>query len=660
MDSRLSMNMGDNRAGTVLGNVKAVAADIDKLISSALANSARIATNAANSVQGYFNSRSGQNQSGSSTTVMSQPLPNSGGVGSGNNPPSVMANGNGGSGFGIGLQRAAVGMGYAFSAMPGVQDQVVQNQLATRSGFFGYGSGGRDARYNQAQGLQGQMNRMGLATSTLDASMAMMTGQSLGIGVGLRNYNTLAMGVAGMSATVPGIGLEGTMQAYAGLQQGRTVNMMRAMGISARDAQGNPRSYTDIANQLWSKLNREKSVGRAITKEDIANGLLPGNSLDSMLNQVAGSNSALRSQLEAAIYAKASGAKDFSRGEMQRVGAISDFTASQGARTAAAAETLYGTSIAGAAGAEAGNVAMTKFSEALNKAIPVLEVLAYGKGALETGAGGGNGIFAKLAGSGIVKSLLGKIPGLATGGAAGARNAYMVGENGPELFVPNSDGKIVSNETIRFAGYRQSGGGVSTGGGSSVKAGTYGESDMRSLLASAGFTGAGLEAALKISKAESGWRTGAQGDKHLANSKWGNSVGLFQIRSLRDWEGYDDPWRDASRLTDPLYNAKAAFVKSKGGTNWNAWTTAKKLGLATGGSGGSTDASTYSAEGVADVNALRNVMASYSGGGKGGGTVNNMGGVTINIVGDKDPKKTAQEVKKILIDDGLLKRAGSA
>lgn len=649
--------MGDNRAGTVLGNVKAVAADIDKLISSALQNSARIATNAANSVQSYFNnSRPGQAQSGASNIIMPQTIPNSGGANNGNNPPQVMAPGNSGSGFGIGLQRAATAMGYAFSAMPGVQDQVVQNQLATRAGFFGYGSGNRDARYNQAQGLQSQMNKIGLATSTLDAGMSMVTGQSLGIGTALRNYNNLAIGIAGMSATVPGIGIEGTMQAYAGLQQGRSVNMMRAMGVSARDAQGNPRSYTDIANQLWSKLNREKSVSRALTKEDIANSLLPGNSLDSLLNQIAGNNTALRSQLEAAIYAKASGAKDFSRGEMQRVGGISDFTASQGARTAAAADTLYGTSRAGAAGAEAGNVVMTKFSEALNRAIPVLEVLAYSKGFLETGAGGGNGIFGKLAGSSFIKNILGKfIPGLATGGAAGAKNAYLVGENGPELFVPNSDGRIASNETLRFAGFRANGGSVN--GTDTRPAGsgkiTLGTDELESILKQAGFSGTGLANAMQISRAESGNRPYAWNPRGADLS-----YGLFQINMLGQMgkdrmkrfglSSYDD-------LYDPLTNAKVAYAISKGGTNWKPWTTASKLGI-TGGSAGTVSADSYSAAGVSNTSSLEDILMSSGG----RGSVNNYGGVTINIQGDKDPKKTAETVVKLLQDQGLLKRASSA
>jgi phage-related minor tail protein len=44
---------------------------------------------------------------------------------------------------------------------------------------------------------------------------------------------------------------------------------------------------------------------------------------------------------------------------------------------------------------------------------------------------------------GLVTSLLGA-PGRATGGPISAGRPYMVGENGPELFVPSSGGRIVA------------------------------------------------------------------------------------------------------------------------------------------------------------------------------------------------------------------------
>lgn len=46
----------------------------------------------------------------------------------------------------------------------------------------------------------------------------------------------------------------------------------------------------------------------------------------------------------------------------------------------------------------------------------------------------------------------GGIPGRASGGGVGAGNGYIVGENGPEYFVPNSSGTIIPNEGVGGGG----------------------------------------------------------------------------------------------------------------------------------------------------------------------------------------------------------------
>ena len=57
-------------------------------------------------------------------------------------------------------------------------------------------------------------------------------------------------------------------------------------------------------------------------------------------------------------------------------------------------------------------------------------------GALPSGGGGLLGIA-----SGLLGAALG-VPGRATGGPVGPGRAYMVGERGPELFVPTSSGRV--------------------------------------------------------------------------------------------------------------------------------------------------------------------------------------------------------------------------
>jgi len=56
-----------------------------------------------------------------------------------------------------------------------------------------------------------------------------------------------------------------------------------------------------------------------------------------------------------------------------------------------------------------------------------------------SGGSGGAGPLAGL--SGLVTSLLGS-PGRATGGPVSAGRSYLVGERGPELFVPSTTGRI--------------------------------------------------------------------------------------------------------------------------------------------------------------------------------------------------------------------------
>ncbi len=62
-----------------------------------------------------------------------------------------------------------------------------------------------------------------------------------------------------------------------------------------------------------------------------------------------------------------------------------------------------------------------------------------GLGAIGGGAGGGGGVI------GLATSLIGSalgLPGRATGGPVSPGRAFMVGERGPELFVPTSSGIV--------------------------------------------------------------------------------------------------------------------------------------------------------------------------------------------------------------------------
>lgn len=79
-----------------------------------------------------------------------------------------------------------------------------------------------------------------------------------------------------------------------------------------------------------------------------------------------------------------------------------------------------------------------------------------------------------------------------------------------------------------------------------------------------------VKIAVAIARAESGLRPTAQGDTGIQTEKWGPSMGLWQIRSLKDKAGTNHP-RDATQLLKPEFNARAMWIISAHGTYWQPW-----------------------------------------------------------------------------------------
>ena len=79
-----------------------------------------------------------------------------------------------------------------------------------------------------------------------------------------------------------------------------------------------------------------------------------------------------------------------------------------------------------------------------------------------------------------------------------------------------------------------------------------------------------LQTAVAIALAESEGRVNAEGDGALQDATWGPSIGLWQIRSLKAESGKGTP-RDATKLKDPLFNARSMVAISGGGKNWKPW-----------------------------------------------------------------------------------------
>ncbi|MFG2942664.1 peptidoglycan-binding protein [Streptomyces sp. NPDC048282] len=98
--------------------------------------------------------------------------------------------------------------------------------------------------------------------------------------------------------------------------------------------------------------------------------------------------------------------------------------------------------------------------------------------------------------------------------------------------------------------------------------------ELRALAARVGFTGSDIDIAAAVAMAESRGDPAAVGDEGLADIKWGPSLGLFQIRSLRHPEQFSPPdrLRIAGKLKNPLYNARTAKA-IKDAHGWKQWST---------------------------------------------------------------------------------------
>ncbi len=154
------------------------------------------------------------------------------------------------------------------------------------------------------------------------------------------------------------------------------------------------------------------------------------------------------------------------------------------------------------------------------------------------------------------------------------------------------------------------------------------------------------------------------GDVGLQDEKWGPSIGLFQIRSLKDPSKYKDPMRNANFLDDPIFNVMAGYEKSKGGTDWGGWTTAKGLGLSDG--GGSSINTVMNSESSSGSGGFFSRMANlfpslFRGMTNMAGNVINYGGVKVEVIlpanAKVDGRSLAKDILKSLEENNLQNKA---
>jgi hypothetical protein len=328
------------------------------------------------------------------------------------------------------------------------------------------GNQGREMARRAADDLM----KAGTATNKFDAVNAYATAAQYGLSG--PNMQSMMMGNAAMSNLTPGIGLEGATRAYGAMQQGRNVNMLRGIGIKIRGEDGSMKPMPQIIDELWRKLTREKVGSSPLTVEDVRISLQPGNALASMLDQYFGNDPLLRKQVEDGLIFKArtggaaiTGGKDGKKAA-EGVGASTAAVSSLSQRTAESTKTLGQVADALAAGFTEGNRALSRVSGMMNfldRWTGILKLSGSLKGFGDTLASGGNfmvGGFSSFMGG--IKSL---IHGLRSdGGPTEAKMPYIIGERGPELFVPKVDGTIVPNHELKNYPFRDGGGGVKAGG----------------------------------------------------------------------------------------------------------------------------------------------------------------------------------------------------
>ena len=491
----------------------------------------------------------------------------------------------------------------------------------------------------------------------MDASRAMMLGQSNGIGMGLSNYSQIMSGVGRMSNLMPGMGMEGSMQAFIASQQPRNVNVMKFMGIMARDPQtGKPVSPDALASQIWNKISRERRAGTTITKDALATSLLPGGALDSLLNQVTGGDQMLRQQLEAYLYAKASGAKNMSKSELTRVGLRTDYENAQAKRTAEEFRGVSQTSRASAAGAELGtqfSTAVEAFSNAVDRLTGYKKMKAY-----QAGFDSESPVSSKSIMSMLLGPLAGLLPGRAGGGDVGSQNAYVVGEKGPELFVPKTDGTIIPNHKLNFAGFRENGGEVFAKNMLTQMGITPNADNISALSTWFRFEGGGGGKATGIGKNSANWNP-LNTTLRMDGSTSMNKVGVQSYTSMQQGldatiktlTGKNADSRGYTAIIDALKTGNKADILTAidnsawrtgktGGAGAYNWTGSKDF-KAGPGSVSNGNQPSYGAEG--GLAAQMAAQVNYRGGG-GGGTTYAAGAIVVNINGAKDAKAIVDEL----------------
>jgi hypothetical protein len=329
------------------------------------------------------------------------------------------------------------GLGIASSFLPGTDEIVQTNLLMKRIGFFGGN--------NSSSSLKGLAEK-GTVTSSLDALNALVAGQSMGLGSGNEKFNT---GVANVSNLTPGMGVEGAMRATGAMQQASSVNMLRGIGIQLRDANGNMAAPDKVIDDVWDKICKDykQAYGSARNNgepslDEVQIALQPGNSLDSMLNQYFGGDPMLKNMvMNGLLYRAKPGTSALASGVSKGVTSTEAITALSN-KYSTTTGVLTSISDTGAKGfISATNIIAGLIDDFAGVAKKTIRLKTFMDTMLSAAGGAPT---EAISGTASLLSLFKADGGPVQGGAA-----YIVGERGPELFVPGVSGAIVPNDQIQ-------------------------------------------------------------------------------------------------------------------------------------------------------------------------------------------------------------------
>jgi hypothetical protein len=579
------------------------------------------------------------------------------------------------------------------------------------------GQGNLTNQYEYTRRSAAKMAAGGAANDPMDAYRAMAAGQSYGINspnfmqrAGTRDQfeGSVMSGISNVSNLVPGMGLEGTTRAYGGMQRARSVNMLKGVGINIRDEQGNMKPMDVIIDDLWKKITRDVSKdGRgAITEEQMLIAFQPGNSMDSMVQNLFGDDPLVYTAIKNGLLYKA---RTGGNAPIDADGALSAGFTTKAVQTKNRKEAL-GTrgigNVSNAGAASYGGVqgilndiaGVALDADDLAGLLGPLKIFNSLAAMLQTAGGAGGGIGNSV--MGFITALLGKVSGRAEGGSVGNKTPYIVGEQGPELFIPKTDGTIIPNMDGKNP-FRHHGGSVKTTGpdmsknewakalitklgGSATEANT---SAVISWMAqegghwnnSAGYNPLNTTRKMPGAKLMDGGPGRDHGVKHYTSWQQGLEATVLTLTEKAQERGYDKivnsiiSGKDQNRIMDAVHASKWGTGKG-GGTSGG--------GTSGGGSNTQTDnpfkgtefekayAEYLKTNTISDSTVSGLLKSGGTGAGNtglselfgsmaGGGSTVNYGGVTFNITTPADNKSFVDSIKKALGDLNLGKLIGN-